>query len=79
MMPWQIRFDEKRRLEGPYRYVHCLVCVLGAMGAGRVFFPDGPIAFLVAYLLVSFMAVYGVVFGFVLWSVKRRRAAWRKT
>ena len=41
MMPWQIPFDEKMRLEGPYRYVHAFVCVLGAMSAGRVFFPDG--------------------------------------
>jgi hypothetical protein len=75
MMPWQIRFDEKMRLEGPYRYVHCLVCVLGAMGVGRLFFPDGPAGFFVAYLLVSFMAAYGVVFGCAVWSIKRRRAA----
>jgi hypothetical protein len=79
MMPWQIPFDEKMRLEGPYRYVHAFVCVLGAMGAGRIFFPDGPIAFLVAYLLVSFTAIYGVVFGFVLWRVKRRKAVLPKT
>jgi hypothetical protein len=49
------------------------------MGAGRIFFPDGPIAFLVAYLLVSFTAIYGVVFGFVLWRVKRRKAVLPKT
>ena len=74
MTAWRIGFDEKMRLEGRYRYVHAFVCVLGAMGAGRIFFPDGPIAFLVAYLLVSFVAIYGVAFAIVLWMVRRRRA-----
>ena len=78
MKPWGIGFDEKMRLEGRYRHVHAFVCVLGAMGAGRIFLPDGPIAFLVAYLLVSFMAIYGVAFGFVLWMAKRRRAIFPK-
>jgi len=71
---WRIGFDEKMRLEGRYRYLHAFLCVLGAMGAGRVFFPDGPIGFLVAYLLVSFMAIYGVAFVIALWILKRRRA-----
>ncbi len=36
-----------------------ILCVLGAMGAGRIFFPDGPTGFLVGYLLVSYMASCG--------------------
>jgi hypothetical protein len=68
-----IGFDDKMRLAGPYRYVHILLCVFGAMGAGRVFLPDGPISFLIAYLLTGFVSVYVLVFLIVFLAVKKQR------
>jgi len=74
-----IGFDDKMRLKGPYRYLHILLCVFGAMAAGRVFLPDGPITFLIAYLLTGFVSVYVLVFVIVLLAVKNRRTTMPRT